>query len=122
VPSAPLRYCSHQGCPEKVTQGRCKAHQSEQRVQEQRYTKGNYGRPHRRRIAAFRSLYPERIWCEHCLAEGVDTLVEEYDHIIPHRGDITLRDDVSNLQPLCKRHHSIKTAGECLTGSNTGGT
>lgn len=34
------------------------------------------------------------------------------DHIIPHRGDVTLFYDENNLQPLCKRHHDAKTLRE----------
>src|SRR3982751_5553823 len=32
------------------------------------------------------------------------------DHKTPHRGDAGLFFDRSNLQPLCKHHHDIKTA------------
>jgi len=34
------------------------------------------------------------------------------DHVIPHRGDQELFWDTSNWQPLCKRCHDVKTAGE----------
>lgn len=32
------------------------------------------------------------------------------DHIIPHRGDMEKFWDVDNWQPLCQRHHNLKTA------------
>ena len=34
------------------------------------------------------------------------------DHIVPHRGDMRLFWDESNWQPLCKRHHDVKTRNE----------
>ena len=36
------------------------------------------------------------------------------DHIVPHRGDMTLFWDPNNWQPLCKTCHSRKTASELL--------
>lgn len=34
------------------------------------------------------------------------------DHITPHRGDVTLAFDRTNLQGMCKPHHDAKTARE----------
>jgi 5-methylcytosine-specific restriction protein A len=34
------------------------------------------------------------------------------DHIKPHKGNKVLFWDKNNWQPLCKRHHDIKTATE----------
>lgn len=116
MPSAPRTLClAPGGCAlDAVTDGRCAEHHQVKRHLETRFQRGNYGRPHRRRIAAFQVKYPDRVWCEECLKEGQKTVVEEYDHIIPHRGDPVLRDDIDNLQPMCKRHHSAKTAAETL--------
>jgi len=50
--------------------------------------------------------------CVHCQAEGIIKAANEVDHIIPHKGDPQLFWDVSNWQPLCKSHHSSKTATE----------
>lgn len=47
--------------------------------------------------------------CEHCLDLDVITPATVVDHIIPHRGDMTLFWDESNWQSLCKRHHDQKT-------------
>jgi 5-methylcytosine-specific restriction enzyme A len=41
--------------------------------------------------------------CLMCLPRCVSATV--VDHIIPHRGDLTLFWDQSNWQPLCKPHH-----------------
>ena len=47
--------------------------------------------------------------CVHCLARGEERMADEVDHIIPHRGDVGLLRDPSNLQSLCKTCHSRKT-------------
>lgn len=39
-------------------------------------------------------------------------MAEVVDHIQSHKGDMRLFWDESNWQPLCKRHHDIKTASE----------
>jgi len=36
----------------------------------------------------------------------------EVDHRVPHNGDVRLFFDESNLQTLCKPHHSRKTMRE----------
>jgi 5-methylcytosine-specific restriction protein A len=51
--------------------------------------------------------------CEHCAAQGRVTAAAEVDHIKPfHAVEDPLRLDWSNLQSLCKTHHSQKTASE----------
>lgn len=50
--------------------------------------------------------------CRGCKDRGVRRYAIEVDHVVPHRGDITLFLDESNLQSLCKRCHSMKTAKE----------
>lgn len=51
--------------------------------------------------------------CVHCEEEGLINPAEVVDHIKPHKGDTTLFwDSENNWQPLCKRHHDIKTATE----------
>lgn len=50
--------------------------------------------------------------CVMCEKKGITTTSQETDHIKPHRGDVKLFWDSSNWQALCKRCHSIKTAGE----------
>lgn len=50
--------------------------------------------------------------CVHCEAEGRVTPATDLDHRVPHKGDMRLFWDSSNWQPLCKPHHSAKTARE----------
>jgi 5-methylcytosine-specific restriction protein A len=47
-----------------------------------------------------------------CLDEGRARMATVVDHIRPHRGDAALFWDPSNWQPLCKRHHDVKTRNE----------
>lgn len=43
--------------------------------------------------------------CVMCMEEGRVQSGNVVDHIIPHRGDLTLFYDETNFQTLCKRHH-----------------
>lgn len=48
--------------------------------------------------------------CLHCQAQGLVSVAEEVDHVIPlWMGG---RDDETNFQSLCKACHAVKTAGE----------
>lgn len=49
--------------------------------------------------------------CRHCSEEGRITPAVEVDHI-NGRADRAQDYERSNLQPLCRAHHSIKTALE----------
>ncbi len=48
--------------------------------------------------------------CVKCEKAGRVELARVVDHIRPHRGNDALFWDVSNWQPLCRSHHSSKTA------------
>lgn len=50
--------------------------------------------------------------CRDCTRRNRVTASSEVDHIIPHRGDMTLFWDRKNWQALCKPCHSRKTATE----------
>jgi 5-methylcytosine-specific restriction protein A len=111
--TAPLRYCATPRCPNKVTSGHCAQHQQRTLAEHKRFTKGKYGRPWRRAVAAWIAEDPDtRVFCVDCKAEGRLVLGDETDHIIPHRGDDTLFWDRSNWARRCKAHHSAKTAKE----------
>src|ERR1039458_336811 len=47
--------------------------------------------------------------CIVCLRDGRTEPATCADHIVPHRGNKRLLYDWGNLQPLCARHHSLKT-------------
>ncbi len=57
-------------------------------------------------------LAEESPLCVVCKELGIVELATEVDHIIPHRGNLELFWDRDNWQPLCKTHHSQKTARE----------
>jgi 5-methylcytosine-specific restriction protein A len=50
--------------------------------------------------------------CVECEREGRVTAATQIDHVIPHKGDDSLRLDPRNLQSLCDNHHSAKTIAE----------
>ena len=50
--------------------------------------------------------------CARHEARGEVVAAEVVDHIVPHKGDLSLFWNRSNWQPLCKRCHDIKTACE----------
>jgi predicted kinase len=52
--------------------------------------------------------------CVMCLASNRQTVANEVDHIIPHRGDELLFWDRENYQSLCKSCHSEKTYYETI--------
>ncbi len=51
--------------------------------------------------------------CRACAAEGRTTAATEVDHVTPLSAGGT--NEQANLQPLCKSHHSRKTAHEAGT-------
>jgi 5-methylcytosine-specific restriction protein A len=46
------------------------------------------------------------------MKEGKYVKATDVDHIVPHRGNSKLFWDQGNWQPLCHKHHSIKTRRE----------
>lgn len=48
--------------------------------------------------------------CADCLERGRTEAATLVDHIIPHRGDMTIFWDKTNLQGLCVQCHGRKTA------------
>lgn len=68
-----------------------------------------YGHRWRKERLRFLMQHP---LCVDCKAEGITLEATEVDHRVPHRGDEELFWDQNNWQPLCKSHHSKKTASE----------
>jgi 5-methylcytosine-specific restriction endonuclease McrA len=62
----------------------------------------------------------ESPWCEECKKEGLNTLATEVDHITDISQAPTRFMDITNLQSLCKQHHSAKTFQEHREGSKFG--
>lgn len=115
MPSAPKKACSKFGCKEVVERGQrfCSEHKSlyQEAIDKKRGTAAQRGYGSRWQKARLGFLRNNPL-CLHCQAEGVIASATVVDHIIPHKGDMALFWDRDNWQPLCKRHHDIKTATE----------
>ena len=110
------RPCKHAGCPALVRDGAyCSKHRRDATATPDRSEQAQ----------EWHKLYSCKWWkdarmeqlikepfCRHCAAAGVRTPAEDVDHIIPHRGDISMFKDSGNLQSLCHRCHSRKTMEE----------
>jgi 5-methylcytosine-specific restriction protein A len=107
MPSRSLKPCSYPGCPNLTNGGRCPLH----RTPDTRptATERGYDAEWRRLRAQHLALNP---WCMECASFGKAERATEVDHIIPHKGDDSLRLDPANLQSLCHYHHSQKTGRE----------
>lgn len=111
------KVCAKAGCGRSAVPGKdyCEKHIAMQSQKDKRkiFTKrGKSGQYHslyessewRKRRAMFLKKYPR------CFICGAPATIA--DHIIPHRGDLTLFYDDNNLQPMCQRCHSRKTMKE----------
>jgi len=92
----------HQSVP-KVDVSRAKA--------KQRVSRSLRGYTHEWDVAS-RMFLQENPLCVRCLSDDEITPSQVTDHIIPHKGDMSLFWDRANWQALCKRHHDVKTATE----------
>lgn len=54
--------------------------------------------------------------CAMCQQAGFVSVATVVDHIVPHRGDMTLFWDESNWQPLCKQCHDSRKQSEEKSG------
>lgn len=116
MPSKTKRYCMK--CGKIATQGAfCDEHvpRRDYRAENERRGTKQYDQWEKTKLwqrKRARQLQREPL-CRACVREGIyDQQAQEVDHIIPHRGDWQIFIDDNNLQSLCKRHHSMKTARE----------
>ena len=97
----PKRPCLEPGCPALVDSGRCARHAAG------RAWRGWYRTA---RWAAMRQgVLMAQPLCPACHAEGRTEPATVVDHIEPHRGNVAMFWDVTNLQALCEAHHNRKT-------------
>lgn len=115
MPNSAPRPCTAPGCTALAANGsRCPAHPYKRR-EIQRTEQGKANRKHygnarwRKARATYLSRHP---LCVECERFGRVTEATVVDHIIPHKGDMSLFWDTSNWQALCARHHNRKTARE----------
>ena len=111
MPRKPKVPCGHPGCPELVEPGEkyCKRHKAKHPELLRSAASRGYGSAWRKARKEYLAAHP---LCVKCLKEGKYVKAEVVDHIIPHRMDMKLFWDRSNWQPLCKRHHDLKTGLE----------
>ena len=117
MPQRPLKPCSAPACSALVRGKRyCDkhAHLAEQGKRHHDRQRGSsakrgYGYQWQKARARFLQSHP---LCVKCQEKGRVTAATDVDHIVPHRGDMTLFWDESNWQALCHSHHSEKTASE----------
>lgn len=110
--------CRAPACPNLVPRsGYCAQHQAVvyRQQDDRRGTAASRGYGHKWRQArkAWLAKHP---LCVDCEEEGRVTAAVEVDHVIPHRGDMTLFWDTSKWAGRCKSHHSAKTARESAFG------
>lgn len=112
MPSLPPRACCVPGCTNYALsgKGRCANHIRKMQTDYREKTNAMY-KTGRWREKRRRQLEREPL-CRECLKHNELTQATEVDHIVPHKGDKTLFFDDGNLQSLCHKHHSIKTARE----------
>ena len=110
MPRKSNKICSYVGCNIIIsgTQRRCAEHQEASWNIQRDYNPFYSSKEWKRLSKAFRAANP---LCIKCKKKGRDTLTAHADHIKPitEGGDPLSWD---NLQPLCKRCHSSKTAKE----------
>ena len=114
MPTKPKTPCRHPGCPELVEPGRkyCAKHKPLHPEEIRSPSERGYDSRWRKARKRFLAAHP---LCVECMKEGRYVKATDVDHVIPFRGDMGLFWDESNWQPLCHRHHSMKTRREDQT-------
>jgi 5-methylcytosine-specific restriction enzyme A len=98
--------CTHPGCPQVGTTPRCPTHQQQHRRRQYQDTHWVYSTTRWKTLRAQILRESPR-----CMSPGCTSTPTDVDHIRPlaFGGEPFER---SNLQPLCKSHHSVKTQAE----------
>ena len=108
MPMAPLRPCAAPGCPALVSAGRCPTHaQALERARPNRDVRRWYFTAAWRSVR--RQVLDEQPLCVECGKQQRITPAVDVDHIVPYEGDYGRFIDRTNLQGLCKLHHTLKT-------------
>lgn len=115
MPSSPPKPCAHVGCGVLVRDGssRCALHKRvEARLLDARRGSAasrGYGYKWQQASKGFLKQNP---LCVRHKARGAIEPATVVDHIVPHKGDMSLFWQRSNWQALCKQCHDLKTAVE----------
>ena len=110
MPTAPPSPCTYPGCHRLCRTRRCAEHTRAYNRQRGSSSKHGYGRAWQKIRAAQLQREP---WCRECRRKEYTEPATQVDHIVPKANGGT--DDEENLQSLCARHHSRKTAKELRT-------
>ncbi|MBE3589998.1 MAG: HNH endonuclease [Firmicutes bacterium] len=113
MPTRPPTPCAQPGCPALVPAGQryCAEHARAERRRYDRERGSAASRGYDARWRRLRAMVLAREpLCRACAVEGRVTPATDVDHIVPRSRGGT--DVLDNLQPLCHRHHSEKTARE----------
>lgn len=105
MPTAAKRPCLEVGCPELVEKGRCSRHTKSRELKPARGSSAAKGYGYRWQRLRIRILDRDYWQCRSCGNKATDV-----DHIIAKNKGGT--DDPENLQALCHKCHSRKTAEE----------
>ena len=111
MPYKSKRPCSQDGCPKLIPSGQLYCEEHKKLHPELIRSAAKRGYNYRWRVESKKYL-KEHPLCVKCLADGRATEATVVDHIVPHRGDMTLFWDRRNWQSLCKHCHDVKTATE----------
>jgi len=118
MPLRPQKPCTALGCRALTRNARyCDDHAelakaaAAKRVDAQRESSTQRGYGYKWQKASKGFLIKHPLCAEHD-RRGEVVAATEVDHIVPHKGDITLFWDRSNWQSLCHSCHSTKTASE----------
>jgi len=106
-----MQFCAEPQCGVLVQRGRCPAHAPRERAAE----RIDYARVHawyrsKRWQALRRQVIDGQPFCSTCLRAGRRVLTVDVDHVLKHDGDPIKFWNLANLQGLCKRCHTRKTA------------
>lgn len=110
MPTAPLRPCTHPGCPALSATGRCEKHKSNWANHQKGRSSSQRGYGAEWRKVRKFVIDRDQGLCQNCLLTGKYTPGKEVDHIIPKSEGGT--DSPDNLQLLCIPCHRKKTAEE----------
>jgi 5-methylcytosine-specific restriction protein A len=110
VANAPLRRCSWPGCTSLIRSSRCPKHSSNSGTPKNRPGDPFYtSRRWRKLRAAFLQAFP---LCADCERDGRVGAANEVHHKQPRLEYPELAYEWSNLESLCKSHHSKHSAQE----------
>jgi 5-methylcytosine-specific restriction protein A len=121
TPQAALRPCATPRCPKLVVRGHCPDHARQRDQRRGTATQRGYDKVHWGPARdAFLREYPLCGMRPHnqppvmsqCHEQGRVTPATQVDHVVPHKGDPAKFWDRANLQSLCSKCHSAKTARE----------